>query len=104
MASDQRGLLALGTELIEVGRPVGAAGRVRRARAVPAANTGDRLLAVLVFIDDMPERLRLTGAVGGAGQGQGTTVQGWTPGHIRRLSGLAAPGSTLSPIRQFPAE
>src|SRR3954451_1299634 len=88
MASDEPGLLALGAELVEVRRPVRATGGVRGAGAVPAAHTGDRLLAVLVLVDDVPERLRLTGAVDRTGQGQGTTVQGWAPGHVRRISGL----------------
>src|SRR5690348_12145057 len=104
MASDGPALLALGAELVRVRRPVRAAGGVRRAGAVPAADAGDGLLAVLVLVDDVSKRLRLTGAVGGAGQGQGTSVQGWAPGHIRRVSGSGRRGRTLSPIWRFPAE
>src|SRR5690349_3438892 len=73
---DQPDLLALGPELIQVGRPVRAARGVRGAGAVPATDAGDGLLAVLVLVDHVTKRFGLTGAVGGAGQGQGTSVQG----------------------------
>src|SRR5439155_19231563 len=72
---DQRALLALGAELVQMRRPVRPAGRVRGTAAMPTAHAGDRLLAVLVLVDDVAQRLGLAGAVGGAGQGQWTAVQ-----------------------------
>src|SRR5689334_10076392 len=69
-------LLPLGAELVQVGRPVRATRRVRRARAVPAADAGDGLLAVLVLVDHVPQGLGLAGAIRGTGQRQRSTVQG----------------------------
>src|SRR5207253_3101424 len=67
MRPDQPRLLALGAELVEMRGPVGAAGGIGGAAAVPAADAGDGLLAVLVLVDDMAQGLRLTGPIGWAG-------------------------------------
>src|SRR3990170_6915454 len=74
MRPDQPALFSLGTELIQVGRPVGAAGRVRGAAPVPAADAGDELVLVAIRLDDVAERLGLTVAQGRAGQGEWASV------------------------------
>src|SRR3970282_351904 len=78
MRPDQPALLSLGTELIQVGRPVGAAGRVRGAATVPSADAGDQLVLVAIRLDDVAERLGLAVAHGWAGQG-GRTTRHWGP-------------------------
>src|SRR5512143_2996239 len=90
----RRALLALGPELVQVGRPVRAAGRIRGAAAVPAADAGDRLLAVAVLVDDMPEWLGLAVAEAGSGQREGSAVHedSWALGPRSRRRGHGGRG------------
>src|SRR5512132_2141924 len=74
--SPRSALLALGPELVQVGRPVRAARRVRGAAAVPAADARDRLLAMTVLVDDVPQRLGLAVAKAGSGKREGSAVHG----------------------------
>src|SRR5262245_23790378 len=81
-----------------MGRPVGAAGGVRRAAAVPATDARDRLVLVLVLVDDVTKGLGLGGAIRGSGKRQRAAVQGALLGHSSRRSGRDVRGRELSPI------